>query len=208
LKTLAIAGQKGGSGKSTIAIHIAVAAEKQGYEVIIADLDPHSQTAAEWASERTTQRPVVVKLSIKDIKDLQQQAIIEGFNLLILDCPPYIDDVVTEATHFSDFTLIPAQPRFADLRTLPRVIEKVHPPFSVVLNSCGAGLSGQESSKTTEARRLLKQSNIPVSHVSIIRREAFTDALNGGEAVVEFESHGKAANEVNKLWNWLQEELK
>jgi len=208
MKTLAIATQKGGSGKSTVAIHLAVAAEIEGSEVLIADLDPHSQTAAEWASERSSERPVVIKLSTKDIETLKQQAIDEGFDLLILDCPPYIDDVITQATKFSDFTLIPAQPRFADLRTLPRVIEKVHPPFAVVLNSCTPGFSGQESSKTSEARRLLIQSGIPVSQVSLIRREAFTDALNGGKAVVEFESYGKAANEVNKLWSWLQEELK
>lgn len=208
MKTLAIVSQKGGSGKSTIAVHIAVAAEMSGSEVIIADLDPHSQTSAEWASERTSQRPVVVRVNTSDIEDLQKQAENEAFDLLLLDCPPYIDDVVTQATKYSDYTIIPAQPRFPDLRTLSRVIEKVHPPYSVVLNSCTPGLSGQDSSKTREAKLLLKQSNIPVSHISIIRREAFTDALNGGEAVVEFESNGKAAFEIQRLWGWLQEELK
>jgi len=208
MKTLTIASQKGGCGKSTLAVHIAVMAEKEGVDTLIADLDPHSQTSAEWALEREAEVPVVVTAHADDIKTLQQQAKEEGFGLLILDCPPYIDKVVKQATEIADYTLIPAQPRFADLRTLPRVIENVAPPFSVVLNVCTPGINGQESSKTREARKLIEESDIPISRVSIVRREAFSDALNGGEAVIEFESQGKAAKEIQDLWEWLQEELK
>jgi len=207
MKVLTIASQKGGCGKSTLAIHIAVMAEQQGLEVIVADLDPNSQTSAEWASERTSQTPIVVRAHTDDIKDLKNQAQDEGFHLLILDCPPYIDKVVMNATKIADYTLIPSQPRFADLRTLPRVIENVDPPYSVILNACTPGLSGQESSKTREARLILKQENIPTSNISIVRREAYSDALNGGEAVIEFQSQGKAAKEISNLWSWLQEEL-
>ena len=207
LKVLTIASQKGGCGKSTLAIHIAVMAELNGYEVIIADLDPHSQTSTEWASERKQTTPVVVKADTDDINDLHNQAKKEGFNLLILDCPPYVDKVVTHATKISDFTLIPSQPRFADLRTLHRTLNNVHPPYSVILNSCTAGYCGQDSSKTKEARKILSDNKISTYENSIIRRDAYSDALNGGEAVIEYELNSKASNEIKTLWNWIQEKL-
>lgn len=205
MKTIAISSQKGGSGKSTVTIHLAVAAANSGMDVLVADLDPHSQTAAEWASERELDTPLVVKANTQDIVQLTAQAKEEGFDLLIFDCPPYVDDVVKVATEVADYTLIPAQPRFADIRTLPRVIDNVAPPFAVVLNACQVGLNGQESSKTREARMLLEEAGIFVAPLHITRREAFADALNGGTAVYEFEPGGKAAKEIDRLWSWLQE---
>ena len=206
MKTVAVSSQKGGSGKSTVAIHLAVAAQASGIETIIADLDPHSQTAAEWASERSSEQPMVVTAHADDIEVLQKQALDEGFGLLILDCPPYVDDVVRLATKLADYTLIPAQPRFADIRTLPRIIGNVHKPYSVILNVCTPGLHGGESTKTREARAVLEDAGIPVAPLHITRREAFSDALNGGTAVFEFEPEGKAAREVAVLWKWLKEQ--
>jgi len=205
MKTLAVASQKGGSGKSTITIHLAVAAQQAGMDVIIADLDPHSQTAAEWAFERPFDKPSVVSSDAEDIEALQKQASDEGFDLLILDCPPYVDDVVMMATRISDFTLIPAQPRFADIKTLPRVIESVAEPYAVVLNACTPGPHGMETAKTLEVRRVLEAGGIPVAPLHITRREAFADALMGGEAVNEFDPEGKASHEVKTLWKWLRE---
>lgn len=207
MKVLAVASQKGGSGKSTIAIHIAVMAQMQGIEVLIADLDPHSQTAAEWAGERDTGSPLVITAHEEDLEALQKQASSEGFGLLVLDCPPYVDSIVKTATKIADFTLIPAQPRFADIRTLPRVVESVHPPFSVILNACQPGHNGMETTKTREARQLLTDSGIPVAKPTLTRRESLADSLNGGEAVIEFEPNGKAAAEIEQMWNWIKGEL-
>jgi len=204
MKTLAVASQKGGSGKSTITIHLAVAAQQAGMDTIVADLDPHSQTSAEWAAERSLEQPLVVTAHAEDIQALQKQAEGEGFDLLILDCPPYVDDVVQMATQVADYTLIPAQPRFADVRTLPRVIESVKEPYAVILNACTPGPNGMETSKTREVRHLLEDAGIPVAPLHITRREAFADALNGGEAVNEFDPEGKASHEVKTLWKWVQ----
>lgn len=204
MRTLTLASTKGGCGKSTLAIHLAVAAQQAGRETLLADLDPHSQTAAEWAAEREAPTPTVIRATADDIHALQQQAQDEGFDLLVLDCPPYIDGVVSAATTAADFTLIPAQPRFADIRVLPRVIERVSPPFAVVLNGCTPGLNTLPSSKTQEVWVLLRDNAIPVASAWITRREAFADALNGGQAVVEFEAHGKAASEIRVLWAWVQ----
>ena len=204
MHTLTLASTKGGCGKSTLAIHLAVCAQLAGWETLLADLDPHSQTAAEWAGERASTTPTVIRATADDIQALQQQAQAEGFDLLVLDCPPYLDAVAQAATQAADFTLIPAQPRFADIRVLPRVIEQISLPFAVVLNACTPGLNALPSRKTLEVLTLLKDHQIPVVSRWITRREAFADALNGGQAVQEFEAHGKAAAEIQRLWAWLQ----
>ena len=207
MQVIAIASQKGGSGKSTLSIHLATLAERQGLETLLADLDPHSQTAAEWASEREQETPLVVKATTDDLDALLLQAKEEGFGMVILDLPPYVNMVAELATKRADITLVPCRPAFGDLRTLPRVLERIHPPFAVVLNACPPGRPPYEASKTTEARHLLRDNEITAAPVSITQRTAFADALNGGEAVVEYDPESKAAFEMNKLFKWVINEI-
>lgn len=208
MKTIAISSQKGGVGKSTITIHLAVVAEMDGISTLIADLDPHSQTSKEWALERELETPVVVSADIKDVSELIKQAKKEGFGLVLLDCPPYINDAVLETTKVADFTLIPCPPRFPDLRTLPRVVESVSGNYSVVLSQCPPPrFFGMDSGKAKEARELLVENHINVSPKSVSRRESFADSLISGEAVNEFDPESKAANEIIHLFKWLKSEV-
>jgi chromosome partitioning protein len=207
MKIIAIASQKGGVGKSTLAIHLAAAAQSQGLDTLIVDLDKHSQTASEWAVERDLGAPSVVQADIDDISSLKDQAQKEGFDLVIFDCPPYVDDVVTQVTKFSDFTLIPTQPEFPAVRTLARVIDRVSEPYSVILNGCQPKRNGLETTKTLEVRNLLVSNSIPVSPISICRRIDMSDALITGRSVFEYEPDGNSAQEINNLLKWLLGEL-
>jgi len=208
LQVISFVAQKGGTGKSTVCIHLAVYAESMGLDVLVADLDPHSCTTAEWASERESQSPFVITADKDDLNQLKKQAEEEKFDLLLLDCPPYINDIVRIATKISDYTLIPSSPRFADLRTLPRTIISVEPPFAVLLNLCPHGNSiGIGSAKVFEARKLLKNNDIPTFKVSIVRREAFADALNGGQGINEYAPKSKAEKEIKDLFNCIMEIL-
>jgi cellulose biosynthesis protein BcsQ len=124
--------------------------------------------------------------------------------LLILDCPPYLNDDTGKITTLADFTILPTSPRFADICTLPRGIEKIRQPFSVVLNSCTSDAVGQTAFKTAQVYQMLNDSGIPVSPVHIIRLEAFTEALNYGQGVTEFQPNGKASKQIKALLDWLQ----
>lgn len=206
MKTIAFMAQKGGVGKSTLAIHVAVAAEADKKNVLLVDLDLHSKTAYEWALERKYSTPVVVEASLSEAKQLISQAENEGFDLVIFDCPPYFDDVVKEITKIVDLVVIPSQPEFGPIRAIGRIMDEIPGDFSIVLNLCQHGLNGCESAKTKEARELLENSSVSVAPVSITRRVALTDALNGGDSVFEFESQGKAAKEIKKLYEFLIKE--
>lgn len=177
-------------------------------DVLLADLDPHSQTATEWASERRSDFPVVVQVDHVDMKALIDQAKDEGFDLVIFDCPPYINDVVYEASTLADYTLIPSQPEFAPIRTLGRIVEVVSDPYAVVLNGCHPARLGNETQKTREARVAVLNAGIRVAPQAISRRIDLTDALNSGGSVFEYDMQGKASVEVQSLYEWVKEELR
>ena len=206
VQIIAIASQKGGSGKSTIAIHLAALAVARGRKTLLADMDRHSQTSTEWGKQRKISKPLVAPVPLNKLSAMLSQAEEKSFDTVVLDLPPYVDDVVQLVTEKADITLVPCRPSFADLRTLPRVLKQIHKPYFVVLNACPPGYSGQEGSKTSEARRVLVKNNILVCPISVTQRVAFTDALNGGEAVNEFDPSSKASFEIEKLLNWVDTE--
>ena len=203
MKTLAVVSHKGGTGKSTLSINLAVQAQSEGQDTLLVDLDSQSSTVAEWASIRTDKHPLAVTAQVSDITELQQQATDEGFDLLILDCPPYLNDDTDQITRLADYTILTTSPRFADICTLPKGIEKIHQPYSVVLNSCTPDPEGKISFKTAQVYQMLNDSDIPVSPVHIIRLEAFTEALNYGQGVTEYQSNGKASEHIKTLLDWI-----
>jgi chromosome partitioning protein len=205
LKSIALASSKGGSGKSTLALHLAALAQLQELDVLIVDMDSHSLTATEWALEREEESPAVVRADPSDVSELLKQAKNEGFDLVILDMPPYISEPVAIVTDAVDLTIVPCRTSFADLRTLTRVLEKVRGTYFVVLNACHPG--GLKNKKTVEALDLLKEHSIPVSTCLISQRVAFADALNSGHAVVEYDPESRASSEVSELLNWSLNEL-
>ena len=115
MKTVSFVSHKGGVGKSTLAIHLAVEAYKQGLEALLVDLDFHSSTVVEWAAIRSEKQPLVITAQVSDLAALYQQAAAENFDLLILDCQPYFTDDTELITKLSDFTILPTTPRFADV---------------------------------------------------------------------------------------------
>jgi chromosome partitioning protein len=200
MKTISFLSHKGGTGKSTLAIHLAVAAQAEGLEVLLVDLDHHSASVAEWASVRDDKQPLAVTAQFSDVAALHQQATDEGFDLLILDCPPYINAETLQASKIADITLLPVAPRFTEISTLPRDLELVSPPYFVLLNSCTTGAE--------EVREMLEEIDIPVSPLCFTRldtfTDTFTDALNYGQGVTEYEKDGVAAGQIKAFLGWMQ----
>ena len=202
---IAMAAPKGGTGKSTTAIHLATYAAQEGLKVVLLDLDEDSRTSTEWAHMRAKDMPTVIPAWEESPKRLIRMASQEGFDLVVLDTPPRTENAV-EASKLADLTQIVVRPAFPDLRPLQRQVAHIRKPFTVLLNSCPPPRGGKETGIVREARELLKTEGIPCCPVTLSIRADYAHALISGEAVTEYREAGKASDEIMNLWQWVKEE--
>ncbi|KHL61308.1 AAA family ATPase [Xanthomonas euvesicatoria pv. euvesicatoria] len=197
MKTIAIAVQKGGSGKTTIAVHLAVAAQQAGLRVALADTDPQG-SAKGWAETRKHSTLEVVAITSANVGAAVQAAAEEGYDLLIVDTPPHASAGIAAALEHADLALMPVRPSLLDLAAAPasiRLLQASGKPGAFILSSAPI-----RASETREVERELASTGIPVLETVIHDRTAYRRALAYGQAVGEFEPAGKAAFEIRALW--------
>ena len=119
MKTLAIIGQKGGTGKTTLALGLAVAAQSKGRTVAVIDLDPQT-TSSNWSDRRGSGSPTVVSCQSARLPQVLAAAEKEGVDLAILDTPGKGAEASIAAAKAADLVLLPIQPQLYDLETLDR----------------------------------------------------------------------------------------
>jgi chromosome partitioning protein len=202
MKTVALVTQKGGSGKSTIAVHLAVCAARRGKAVALVDLDPQS-SVADWRAERKTEDVEVVPCRVQELPALLASAKKQGADLVILDTAGRADSSVEQVIEVADVVLIPCRPSPNDLRATPRTIEQVTRAAKrgakafLVLNACPV-----QGSRHEEARAALSPL-LPVAPVALHQYVIYADAVNDGLSVEESEPKSKAAQEIAALYEWL-----
>src|SRR5215472_14085842 len=106
MKTVAVISQKGGSGKTTLSLHLAVEAEIAGRATAIIDLDPQS-SAALWKDSREAEGPVVVSSQASRLEQVLEAAGKHGVALAIIDTAPHSESAALAAARASDLVLIP-----------------------------------------------------------------------------------------------------
>ena len=199
MRTLAVISQKGGAGKTTTAVHLAVAAQQEGYRVAVIDLDPQA-TARKWGDKRQDPEPEVIGDHAERLPQLVEAACANGADLLIIDTAPNADRASLAAARAADLILIPCRPAAFDLeaieatRDLAAIAKK---PAYVVLNSAPI-----RSAITEEARRGLEAQGERVCPHVVFVRVAYSHPVIDGRTALEFEPDGKAAEEVRALFRW------
>ncbi len=205
MKTITLVTQKGGSGKSTIAANLAVAAQEAGERVFVLDLDRQG-TLARWIERRTAETPGFDTVANEGQLDAALATLAaQKFTLAILDTAGTDSPLVTAAIRAADLCLIPARPTPADLEaTQPTLsaIQATRRRFAFVLNQTPV-----RSSRLNEAAAGLKVLGI-LAEPPITQRNDHQDAIGSGQGVTEFNSHGKAAEEIRALWRWIKTKLK
>jgi chromosome partitioning protein len=193
---IALLSQKGGAGKTTLTVHLAVAAG----DALIIDTDKQ-KSAAGWWRERDGELPELVTAGAQSMPKALAST---KRQWVFIDTPPRHEEALRAVCALSDFILIPARPAILDLRAIADTVGLVNDKSAViVLNSCPSNRGFGEASVVSEARQALAAYRVPVCPVVVSSRVAFSHALNGGLAVTEFEPDGKAAGEIRKLWEWL-----
>jgi chromosome partitioning protein len=204
LKSIAFLSQKGGSGKTTLAIHIATAAQQSGEHVLLVDTDPQGSAAA-WAQARKEETPTVLKASASGLARLLDKAKSEDRTLAVIDTPPHAVPGVDLIARTVDFLVIPCRPSVLDLAAIGSSVQLARAsgkPTVFVLNACDP-----RAPEVEQSRKLLVRHGFPVAPVDVGHRRAFSRALATGSAVTEFDPKGKSAEEINALWKWIHEHM-
>jgi chromosome partitioning protein len=206
MHVLAIIGQKGGNGKTTTALGLAVAASLAGRDVAVIDLDPQT-TAANWSDRRGKETPAVVSCQVSRLAQVLAAAAQGGANLAIIDTPGKSTDALIAAAKAADFVLMPIQPQLYDIETLGSLKDVLtlggNPAAAVFINR--APIQGKRHVETQEAAAA---QGFTVCPVVIFARAAHGDAGNIGQAAAEYEPDSKAAQEMTELYSYSDIALK
>lgn len=204
MKTLAILAQKGGSGKTTVAVHMAVCATRQNFHTALIDLDPQG-SAHDWnASREEEHRLDAIKANSSQLAALLKQAKKAGADLAIIDTAPHSNSTAAIAAQLADFILIPCRPSRFDLKAIGSTIEIARlakTPAAVVINSAPRGKLADE------ARIALEQQGIKLFAPVLHNRASYSHAVIDGLSVHEYEPKGKAAEEIDDLFTFVRQAL-
>lgn len=200
MKIVAIVSQKGGAGKTTLAVHLATAAAAAKHSTAIIDLDPQG-TATSWGDRRKADSPEVVSGQAIRLPALLKAAEQNGAEFLVLDTAPNADQTASLACRAADVVLIPCRPSTFDLEAIETTLllaKAASKPAYVVLNAVPprSGI-GKEASEGLAAR------GAQVAPFHLTHRAAFTHGVIDGRTASEFEPTGKAAEEIAALYTWL-----
>jgi chromosome partitioning protein len=199
--------QKGGTGKTTLALHCAVAEEMtHGTRVAVLDIDPQG-SAASWGRRRQAAGgPEVLRANAKDMPAAIAAARAAGFGMLIIDTMPHVEQPAADAARAADLVVIPCGPSVLDIEAIGATIDIAQalgkPPL-IVLNQGRPGSPVQQ-----KAAQVLSGYGAPVCPHAIMRRAALADAFTDGRAVLEVEPNGKAAAEILAAWGWIRHHLR
>ena len=209
MRRIGLLAQKGGTGKTTLAVHLAVEAASSGTKVLLVDIDPQA-SASMWWRRRQAAQPELVQSHGGALDKLLQQAKRGGYELAIIDTAPHSSDEATAAAQLCDFVYIPTRPAIFDLDaigTSTALVAEVGAAARIVLNACPPSSRRGEPRIVMEARTALEAYRIPVCDVSIGQRAAFSHALIDGRVAAELDASGKAAAEIEQLWAHVEKEL-
>ena len=196
MQVIAIVSQKGGVGKSTLAVHLATEANAQGQRVLLLDLDPQG-SAMEWASRRGDLPPDVSGANPASIGKEIERAKSENYDLVVIDTAPHADHAALQAARAADIVAIPCRPSTFDIAAISATLDLcklANKQAVVVINSAPI-----RSRVTTEAEEAIVEKGGKVSTVIIRQRVAFQHCMITGQTAAEFEPNGAAAREITQL---------
>lgn len=199
MKTIAFVTQKGGSGKSTLCIGLAVAARQTGASVCILEMDRQA-TIGDWAELRASEPPEAVQVDASEMNAVLTRLADCDYDYAFIDTPGAVGQETLAAIRAADLCVVPSRPTPADLRAIRptlAAIYRLEKRFTFVLNQTPV-----RSYRVREATEGLVALGV-LPDVNIVMRTDHQDAIGVGQGVTEFNPSGKAAEEIRDLWRWV-----
>ncbi len=201
---MAVTSRKGGSGKTTLAGHLAVQAERAGAgPIALVDTDPQG-SLSDWWNEREAETPVFARTIISQLpQDIERMKQL-GIKLLIVDTPPAITLTIAHVIKLADLVVIPTRPSPHDLRAAGATIELVErmgKAMVFVING-----ATPRARITSEAAIALSQHGTLAPSI-IHQRTDFAGSMIDGRTVMELPKKSRSAGEIEQLWTYLESRL-
>jgi chromosome partitioning protein len=204
MQIIGIASQKGGSGKTTLAGHLAVQAEQAGSSpVALIDTDPQG-SLSDWWNAREAETPCFARTTAATLKQDIEQLRELGMKLLVIDTPPAIEATIGDVISLCDLILIPVRPSPHDLRAAGATVEMVEragKPLVFVINA-----AAPRARITNEAVMALSQHGT-LAPVILHQRTGFAASMIDGRTVGEIRGEARSADEISALWDYISRRL-
>ncbi len=201
MQTIALLAQKGDTGKTTLVLSIATAAERAGVSSLVIDLDPQA-TACNWSDRRDSETPLVMDAQPARLPRALDKAKQGGLEFAIIDTPARSEQAALAAAKSADLVIVPCRPQVYDLETIPNTRDLIQlagdKPALAVLNAIPP-----RGSRHEQATEVLQKFGMHVCPVTIGQRAAFGDAGILGKTVMEYEPSGKAAQEILSVFDYI-----
>ena len=204
MQIIGIASQKGGSGKTTLAGHLAVQAEQAGSSpVALIDTDPQGSLSA-WWNAREAETPCFARTTAATLKQDVELLRELGMKLLVIDTPPAIEATIGDVIELCDLVIIPVRPSPHDLRAAGATVELVEragKPLIFVINA-----ATPRARITNEAVMALSQHGT-LAPVILHQRTGFAASMIDGRTVGEIKGEARSADEIASLWDYISHRL-
>src|SRR5262245_26879960 len=205
MDVIAVIAQKGGTGKTTLTLALAVAAQASGKMTAVIDLDPQA-TASNWSDRREAESPVVVSAQPARLPHVLTSAEESGAVLVLIDTPPRAEQAALAAAKAAHLILIPCRPAIYDLETIATTLELIRfagdKPVAAILNGVPP-----RGSKREQAEDVLRELGLTVCGASFGWRAAFSDAGAVGLTAQEYDPASKSAIETVEVYKFVSKLL-
>ena len=204
MKTLVIASQKGGAGKTTIAAHIAVAAElAEAGPVVLIDTDPQG-SLSDWWNTREAKTPALATATLAELPAKLQALQAAGVALAVIDTPPAITEAIRDVVKQADFVLIPTRPSPHDLRAVGQTVDiarDANKPFAFCVTQ-----AKPTARLTVQAVAALSAHGVVAPSI-VHDRVDYAASMVDGRTVVEIDAKGRSSAEIKELLFFVQAQM-
>lgn len=207
---VALLNQKGGVGKTTLAVHIADALSRRNKRVLLVDADPQG-SALDWAAARKGEPLFPVAGLPRNSIHKELPKLSAGYDMVIIDGPPRVYDVARSAIMASDLVLVPVQPSPYDVWAAKEIIDLIHEATIYKPNLKSAFVINRKIVNTALGRDVvdaLSDYPVPVLKTSICQRIALAESAAQGQTVFETAPDNPGGKEIQTLVDEIMEVVK
>ena len=205
MRIIALASRKGGSGKTTIAAHLAVQAGRVGEgPAVLVDIDEQG-SLGEWWRERKDDTPALATVKVADLEGNLAELRKYGTAVAIIDTPPNLTSSIARVIATADLVLIPARPSPHDLRAVAATVDlakRAGKPFLFVVNG-----AAPRANITAEAVAALSEHG-RVAPVILYQRTDYAVSMIDGRTVMEIALSSRSAQEIAELWKYVSTSIR